>query len=102
MVSVAEIGLDASRAERNLERLFALATKWEAILLIDEADVFLETAGADVGHVAERAGVCAAARARVLRRRDHPHDEPDQVDRRRRHLAHPPGDPVRGPAPRGR
>ena len=46
VVSVAEIGLDASRAEKNLERLFSLATKWEAILLVDEADVFLETRGA--------------------------------------------------------
>lgn len=45
VVSVAEIGLDASRAERNLERLFSLATRWEAILLVDEADVFLETRG---------------------------------------------------------
>lgn len=45
MVSVAEIGLDASRAEKNLEKLFNLATKWEAILLVDEADVFLETRG---------------------------------------------------------
>ncbi|KAJ2989127.1 hypothetical protein NUW58_g3627 [Xylaria curta] len=46
IVSVAEIGLNASQAERNLEKLFMLATKWEAILLIDEADVFLETRGA--------------------------------------------------------
>lgn len=45
MVSVAEIGLDASRAEKNLEMMFNLATKWEAILLVDEADVFLETRG---------------------------------------------------------
>jgi SpoVK/Ycf46/Vps4 family AAA+-type ATPase len=45
VVSVAEIGLDASRAERNLEKLFKLATKWEAVLLVDEADVFLETRG---------------------------------------------------------
>ena len=42
---MAEIGLDASRAEKNLEKLFYLATKWEAILLVDEADVFLETRG---------------------------------------------------------
>lgn len=46
VVSVAEIGLSPSRAERNLEKLFNLASKWEAILLIDEADVFLETRGA--------------------------------------------------------
>ena len=45
VVSVAEIGLDASVAEKNLEKLFNLATKWEAILLVDEADVFLETRG---------------------------------------------------------
>ncbi|KAL1857461.1 hypothetical protein Daus18300_010325 [Diaporthe australafricana] len=43
VVSVAEIGLDASRAERKLEKVFALATKWQAVLLVDEADVFLET-----------------------------------------------------------
>jgi SpoVK/Ycf46/Vps4 family AAA+-type ATPase len=45
VVSVAEIGLDASKAERNLDKLFTLATKWEAVLLVDEADVFLETRG---------------------------------------------------------
>ncbi|KAF3767933.1 P-loop containing nucleoside triphosphate hydrolase protein, partial [Cryphonectria parasitica EP155] len=43
VVSVAEIGLDASRAEQKLEKIFSLATKWQAVLLIDEADVFLET-----------------------------------------------------------
>lgn len=43
VVSVAEIGLDASRAERNLEQMFYLAGKWEAVLLVDEADVFLES-----------------------------------------------------------
>ncbi|MCJ1417781.1 hypothetical protein MMC32_004126 [Xylographa parallela] len=42
IVSVAEIGLDASKAERNLEQMFYLAGKWEAVLLVDEADVFLE------------------------------------------------------------
>ncbi|PMD53937.1 P-loop containing nucleoside triphosphate hydrolase protein [Hyaloscypha bicolor E] len=43
IVSVAEIGLDASKAERNLEQMFYLAGKWEAVLLVDEADVFLES-----------------------------------------------------------
>ena len=42
IVSVAEIGLDASKAEKNLEQMFYLAGKWEAVLLVDEADVFLE------------------------------------------------------------
>lgn len=45
IASVAEIGLEPSRAERNLEKLFSLASKWEAILLLDEADVFLEARG---------------------------------------------------------
>ncbi|KAJ5432370.1 uncharacterized protein N7458_011526 [Penicillium daleae] len=43
VVSVAEIGLNASKAENNLERMFHLAGAWEAILLVDEADVFLES-----------------------------------------------------------
>ena len=42
IVSVAEIGLDASKAEKNLEQMFYLAGKREAVLLVDEADVFLE------------------------------------------------------------
>jgi AAA+ superfamily predicted ATPase len=63
IVSVAEFGLDASKAERNLEQMFHLAGKWEAILLVyvssspapfpqltsssDEADVFLEARTSD-------------------------------------------------------
>ena len=43
VVSVAEIGLQAEKAEKNLETMFTLASTWEAILLVDEADVFLET-----------------------------------------------------------
>lgn len=43
VIGVAELGLDAAKAEYNLSKLFDLATKWEALLLIDEADVFLET-----------------------------------------------------------
>ncbi|EXJ63456.1 uncharacterized protein A1O5_11505 [Cladophialophora psammophila CBS 110553] len=43
VVTVAEIGLDASKAEKSLEQIFYLAGAWEAILLIDEADVFLES-----------------------------------------------------------
>lgn len=43
VVSVAEIGFDASRAERKLEKLFALAMKWQIVFLVDETDVFLET-----------------------------------------------------------
>lgn len=42
VVSVAEIGTKAQNAESNLNFFFALAARWGAILLIDEADVFLE------------------------------------------------------------
>ncbi|RTE84375.1 hypothetical protein BHE90_001007 [Fusarium euwallaceae] len=44
-VSVADVGTKAKHVESNLSRIFSLATKWQAILLIDEADVFLESRG---------------------------------------------------------
>jgi SpoVK/Ycf46/Vps4 family AAA+-type ATPase len=47
VVSVAEVGLKAAQAESKLERLFDLAAKWDAILLVDEADVFLESRSSD-------------------------------------------------------
>ena len=49
VVSVAEIGLRADQAESKLERLFGYAARWEAILLVDEADVFLEARSSDAG-----------------------------------------------------
>ncbi|KAI9370165.1 P-loop containing nucleoside triphosphate hydrolase protein [Aspergillus egyptiacus] len=44
-ISVADVGTKAQLVESNLSRIFALATSWQAILLIDEADVFLESRG---------------------------------------------------------
>lgn len=41
-VSVAEIGTTASKAEARLNAIFANAARWRAVLLLDEADVFLE------------------------------------------------------------
>ncbi|KAF2209166.1 hypothetical protein CERZMDRAFT_70316 [Cercospora zeae-maydis SCOH1-5] len=41
-VSVAEIGTAADWAEDRLNIFFVLAARWGAILLVDEADVFLE------------------------------------------------------------
>ncbi|KAK8115647.1 AAA family [Apiospora sp. TS-2023a] len=41
-VSVADVGTKAKNVEANLSRIFSLATRWKAILLLDEADVFLE------------------------------------------------------------
>ncbi|KAL4800787.1 hypothetical protein BDV19DRAFT_352151 [Aspergillus venezuelensis] len=42
-ISVADVGITAKNVEANLARIFALATTWQAILLIDEADVFLQS-----------------------------------------------------------
>ncbi|CAK1364315.1 unnamed protein product [Cercospora beticola] len=42
VVSVAEVGTDAADAEARLSDIFSDAARWEAILLMDEADVFLE------------------------------------------------------------
>ncbi|RYO75238.1 hypothetical protein DL766_005374 [Monosporascus sp. MC13-8B] len=42
-VSVADVGTQAKHVESNLSRIFSLVTKWQAILLIDEADMFLES-----------------------------------------------------------
>ncbi|KFA54443.1 hypothetical protein S40293_10081, partial [Stachybotrys chartarum IBT 40293] len=44
-VSVADVGTKAKHVEANLAKIFSLATSWQAILLIDEADVFLESRG---------------------------------------------------------
>lgn len=44
-IGVSDIGIDSRTAERNLRRFFNLATEWEAVMLIDEADVFLNSRG---------------------------------------------------------
>lgn len=41
-VGVSEVGTEAKEAEEKLSAIFADAARWEAILLVDEADVFLE------------------------------------------------------------
>ena len=40
---MSDVGTSAGIVEVNLTRVFELATKWRAILLFDEADIFLET-----------------------------------------------------------
>ncbi|KAI0853358.1 P-loop containing nucleoside triphosphate hydrolase protein [Daldinia vernicosa] len=44
-ISVADVGTKARHVESNLSKIFTLAASWQAILLIDEADVFLESRG---------------------------------------------------------
>ena len=42
MMSAGDLGLDSSEVESSLSNVLEMATKWNAILLLDEADVFLE------------------------------------------------------------
>ncbi|TGO21649.1 hypothetical protein BPAE_0207g00030 [Botrytis paeoniae] len=42
-IGVADVSTNAREVESRLETIFDLATKWRAILLIDEADVFLQS-----------------------------------------------------------
>lgn len=44
-VGVADIGTSSGTVEDKLNRLFSLAADWDAVLLIDEADVFIEHRG---------------------------------------------------------
>lgn len=40
-ITYADLGHDASTAETNLKRIFRLGQRWNCVLLLDEADVFL-------------------------------------------------------------
>lgn len=40
-LSAGELGTEAGEVERNLERVLELSTRWGAVLLIDECDVFM-------------------------------------------------------------
>ena len=42
LVEAGELGTTADVLDPNLSRIFKLAGKWGAVVLIDEADVFLE------------------------------------------------------------
>ena len=42
-LTVGDLGTNEVQAESQLSKWFNLARKWKAILLVDEADVFMET-----------------------------------------------------------
>ena len=42
MMSAGDLGLDSSEVESSLSNVLEMASKWNAVLLLDEADVFLE------------------------------------------------------------
>ncbi|KAL8846050.1 MAG: hypothetical protein Q9221_008831, partial [Calogaya cf. arnoldii] len=45
LVGASDVGLDPKAAEESLARIFDLAERWGAVLLIDEADVFVDSRG---------------------------------------------------------
>ena len=42
MMSAGDLGLESSSVESSLSNVLEMTTKWDAVLLLDEADVFLE------------------------------------------------------------
>ncbi|KAG9239197.1 putative ATP-dependent zinc metalloprotease FtsH [Amylocarpus encephaloides] len=42
-MSAGDLGIDPSTVESTLKTIFSMTTKWKAVLLLDEADVFLES-----------------------------------------------------------
>lgn len=42
MVSVGELGTDVETLDNNLRNILEIASSWNAVLLIDEVDIFLE------------------------------------------------------------
>ncbi len=42
VLTCSDIGISPSEVELNLTRNFKMAKRWDAVLLIDEADVFME------------------------------------------------------------
>ena len=42
MVSVGELGTDVETLDKNLRNILQIASSWNAVLLIDEVDIFLE------------------------------------------------------------
>lgn len=47
IVSSGELGTNPAKLEENLSRILDVATIWKAVLLLDEADVFLESRSLD-------------------------------------------------------
>lgn len=41
-LTISDIGTDPAKAESNLDFYFTRAKLWDAILLIDEADIYME------------------------------------------------------------
>ena len=40
--------MDSEKVDRRLQEIFDITRKWDCVLLIDEADVFMATRGKDL------------------------------------------------------
>ncbi|KAI0384794.1 hypothetical protein F5Y04DRAFT_293094 [Hypomontagnella monticulosa] len=49
-ITCGDLGITAVEVETRLKRIFVQAQKWQCVLLLDEADVFLSERGNDVKH----------------------------------------------------
>ncbi len=45
-----QLGVESDKVEKNLEKVLKRAQRWGAILLIDEADVYIRRRGNDISH----------------------------------------------------
>jgi SpoVK/Ycf46/Vps4 family AAA+-type ATPase len=45
-----QLGINSAEVEKNLETILKRAQRWGAVLLIDEADVYIRTRGNDIDH----------------------------------------------------
>jgi hypothetical protein len=48
VVQCSQLGTDEEKVEKQLTKVLARASRWRAILLIDEADVYVHTRGTDI------------------------------------------------------
>lgn len=48
VMELGELGTNLAEVEKSLQRIFARATRWNAVLLMDEADVFMAERNADL------------------------------------------------------
>ena len=48
IVQCSQLGTDETALEQNLQLVLARATRWKAVLLIDEADVYVQSRGNDI------------------------------------------------------
>ena len=62
-ISCGELGVEAASIEERLSKILHLATIWDAVLLLDEADIFLEQRST---HELDRNGIVSSKSAHSL------------------------------------